>query len=1335
MSEKHDLERQPILYQKRWFSFLMSKRVPPITGPEDRVAYDHSGILNRLFFVWVFRLLKVGYKRTIEATDLFYLPHDMKVDHLHRKFETHFAARLARSSSGETTTWMLILSLFDTFRFRYLYAVGALLLCDTGSSAMPLLSRKLIGFVQSRQLGVDSPIGKGIGYALGTSFGSFTCFLFANQYLYYSILTAAQVKAILTKFVLAKSFKADAKSKHDYPASKLTTLVATDLAKIEFGIRFAPLCLTFPMTLIVCITILAVYIGAPSAVGIGVVILFTFLLSGLSAFMVKLRKKSLVFTDERIKLIKEVVHHLKVIKFYSWEVPYYDTIVNARKQEAGKLYHLQFIRNILMAFALTVSIFASMASFLVLYTTDNQGKDAANVFSAVSLFGLLGFFITNIPLAVSTTADCVISLGRVAAFLNSKETSISANVSILPDALPSDSSKDQIVVDVQNASFCWHSFEDAPTEEPTKKTKKSNKTKTTESTATDGFILKEINIKINKGEFIIVTGVVGSGKTSFLNALAGFMTKKLGSVAVNGSLLLCSTNWVQNETIKNNILFGDLLDEKKYQQAIYSCSLNDDFEYLPAGDRTEVGERGITLSGGQKARVNLARAVYNDYDIVLLDDVLSAVDARVGKHIMESCILGTLGDKTRILATHQLSFINAADRIIFMNGDGSIDIGTVEELKEASSAFMNLVSYSYKDQTTDMKKVSADFAATEEDGNDELPVIQAKDYDSTGKLIEDERRAVSTISWDIYKQYVKLGSKPFNPLLFTIFALLGMSISAFCQLFTNTWLSFWTEQKFDKPDRFYIGIYVMFAVLALLFIITEFLCYIHVTNVGSKRLNIKAVQNLLHTPMSFLDTTPIGRILNRFTKDTDSLDNEIIEQVRLLSHSASLIVGTVVLCICYLPWFAIAIPILVTIFLFAGSYYQASSREIKRLEAVQRSFVFNNFNESLTGMEVIQAYGSEPYFIDRNDMFIDNMNEANYLVNAVQRWLAMHLNVLAFLFVLIITLLCVTQVFNISAASTGLLLSYVLIMPNLFTLIVQSYTQLENEMNSVERMCEFAFDLPQEKPYHISETAPKPSWPNQGQIKFNNVYMAYRPGLPDTLKNVNLDIRPNERIGICGRTGAGKSSIIHVLFRLGELSSGSIEIDGVDISTLGLKELRSHLSIIPQEAVLFRGTVRSNLDPFKKSSDEELWKVLIKAGILTPDECAGTKPKEQTSKFDLDAVVEDDGNNFSLGERQLIAFARALVKNSKILFLDEATSSVDYKTDSKIQNIIVEQFGDRTILCIAHRLQTILNYDRIIVMDNGEVKEFDKPWTLFQRQTSIFRSLCEKAKITANDFV
>lgn len=1371
-------------------------------------------------------MMSTGYKRTLDTADLYKLNDENEVEAMTARFEGIFERRLhdarqkhiaakckARGETIENSSvpaeedlegyqppkLLCAWAILETFKWQYGLACLYNTLANTAAVTNPLLSKKLIQFVERHAMGLDTQTGKGVGYALGASFMVLIIGILINHGFQNAMLTGAQVKGVLTKAFLDKSFRLSDRARHDYPASKITSMMGTDLARIDFALGFQPFMVSFPIPIAVAIGILIWNIGAPALVGIGLVFLFLGFIMVFTGKLFAYRKKANKYTDARVNYIKEVLNNLKIIKYYSWEEPYNDVIGENRAKEMNIIYKMQVGRNVILSLAMCLTLFASMASFLVLYATSGSTKDPASLFSSISLFNSMAQQVIMLPLALATGSDAAVGIMRAAQFLAAEEVDANATAIYAPPETRDQMEKDGLSISIKNASFEWESFDNSSDDdedevkpkndleitekgeakenqgqsddklslstntmkesdaEP-KLTTYSTGSSTMEATIFTG--LSNIDLSVQKGEFIVITGLIGSGKTSLLNALAGFMKRVAGHVDVNGSLLLCENPWIQNTTVRENILFGEEFDQDTYDSVLYACSLESDLEILPAGDQTEIGERGINLSGGQKARINLARAVYANKDIVLLDDVLSAVDARVGKHIMNNCLLGLLKDKTRILATHQLSLIGAADRVVFLNGDGTVDVGTLEDLRKTNAGFEHLMKFSSESADDDEEETLPEEALGEDPEIEEREMIERQlsqkqstipdeeaerhDYNvnekQDGRLMSQENRAVNRIKGVVYKRYIKYGSGIFKyytgvPIIITL-----TIVAVFCQLFTNTWLTFWSDFKFDGKDNgFYIGFYVMFTVLAFIFLSSEFIIVAYMTNEAAKVLNLKAVSRVLRAPMSFMDTTPMGRILNRFTKDTDTLDNEIGNQIRMLIYFLSNIIGVIVLCVIYLPWFAIAIPFLGAIFVSVGNFYQASAREIKRLEATQRSFVYNNFNETLSGMNTIKAYKAQTRFRKKNSTFIDNMNEAYYLTIANQRWLAIHLDLIAMLFAIIICFLCIFRVFDIGPAATGLLLSYVLQIAGQLSMLVRTYTQVENEMNAVERICEYAFHLEQEAPYTYENSVLPPSWPEEGGIRFINASLAYREGLPNVLKSLNMDINPLEKIGICGRTGAGKSSIMTALYRLAELNEGSIEIDGVDIGSIGLRDLRSKLSIIPQDPVLFRGSIRKNLDPFGASPDDVLWDAMRRAGLIEASKLSTirnqSKSSENLFKFHLDREVEDNGSNFSLGERQLISFARALVRGSKILILDEATSSVDYETDSKIQETIKREFNDCTILCIAHRLKTIVNYDRILVLDKGEIKEFDTPWNLFNLKHSIFQQMCEKSNITKEDFV
>lgn len=1379
--------------QRRLMTPLLSKKVPPIPNEEDRKPYPFrsSNFISRIFFWWLMPLMNVGYKRTLTSNDLYYLTDSMSIKTTYPKFERYLnniieknKAKHLKKNPNMTKEeldalpypkYSIVQALFLTFKWKYSFAILAKALADIAQTLNPLLTKALINYVEERTYVKDLPLGKGVGYSIGVAIVLAVNGILINHFLHNSITVGAHCKAILTTALLKKSFKASAETRHKYSSGKVTSLMGTDLARIDLAVGFQPFAITFPIPVIIAIVLLIVNIGVAALAGIAIFIVSLMIIGGSAKRLMAMRKGANQYTDRRVGFMREILQSMKMIKFYSWEDAYEKNVTEQRNKEVSIIFKMQTIRNFLMAFSTTLPVLTSMVAFLVLYGISSN-RSPADIFSSISLFGALSQQVLMLPMALATGADAMIGVGRVREYLQCSDTEEDPNTEEFNQTeLPSD-----VAVKVNGATFEWEEFPEEEVAEPKgkkgKKAKKDEKKKekliadaskevevvnevpikTIDSTSTgtepsSGSIVEDekytknvfkgfhnIDFEIKKGEFVIVTGPIGSGKSSLLTALAGFMKKQQGNIGVNGSLLLCGQPWVQNATLRENILFGLEFDEERYRSVIDVCALKDDLKSFPGGDLTEIGERGINLSGGQKARINLARSVYADKDIILFDDVLSAVDARVGKHIMDECLVNYLQDKTRILATHQLSLVSSADRVIYLNGDGTINIGTVNELMASTPGFVTLMEYS--------KNTEEEEEEEEEDLEDknlevkqshavsERGISNAKD----GLLTSAEERAVNRISWSVYLDYLKAGQG-----IFKVFggplAIFSLICEVYCYLFTNVWLSFWISYKFDgRSDGFYIGIYVMFTFLYIIISGCTFVLMGYICTRAAKILNLKAMQKILHAPMSYIDTTPLGRIMNRFTKDTDALDNETGEQIRMFLHPAAFVIGILILCIIYLPWFAIAVPPLAVIFVCVTNYYQSSSREVKRLEAVKRSFVYNNFNEVLGGMNTIKAYDSADRFLAKNEILLDKMNEAYFIVIANQRWISIHLDLVACVLALIVSLLSISRQFNISAASAGLVVTYVIQLAGLLSLILRAYTQVENEMNSVERLCYYANSLDQEPAYRIPETQPAPTWPEHGVLEFDHVSLRYREGLPLVLKDLNFTIVEGEKIGICGRTGAGKSSIMTALYRLSELAEGTIKIDGVDISKLGLFELRSKLSIIPQDPVLFQGTIRKNLDPFGESDDMHLWDALRRSGLIEESHLKTIKGQDKADKnfhkFHLDQLVEDEGSNFSLGERQLLALARALVRNSKILILDEATSSVDYETDSKIQATITREFKHCTILCIAHRLKTILSYDRILVLEQGEIEQFDEPLTLYADEEGIFRQMCERSDIKQSDF-
>lgn len=692
------------------------------------------------------------------------------------------------------------------------------------------------------------------------------------------------------------------------------------------------------------------------------------------------------------------------------------------------------------------------------------------------------------------------------------------------------------------------------------------------------------------------------------------------------------------------------------------------------------------------------------------------MDAHVGRHIFDHAICGLLKDKCRILATHQLHVLHRCDRIIWMQ-DGHIQtIDTFDNLMANNEGFQKMMA-----STAQEEKVNRD-----SDGAEAGKETKKKPATRRVALMQQEERAVKSVPWSIYAAYIRASGTLLNGL----FVVLLLALSQGANITTSLWLSWWTSNKFGYATGQYIGAY---AGLGLAQALLQFAFAVALSVLGTQSSKVmlqNAMTRVLRAPMRFFDTTPLGRITNRFSKDVDIMDNILQDAMRMYMFTLAMIISVFILIIAYFYYFAIALGPLFLLFLFSAGYYRASAREMKRHESVLRSDVFARFTEGVSGTSSIRAYGLQDQFTKGVQASVDQMNSAYYLTFSNQRWLSVRLDAIGNTLVFTTGILVVTSRFNVSPSIAGLILSYILSIVQLIQFTVRQLAEMENAMNATERIHYYGNHLDEEPPLHMADVPS--SWPQQGEIVFNDVQMRYRDGLPLVLRGLNMAVAGGERVGIVGRTGAGKSSIMSALFRLVELSGGSISIDGINIAHVGLKDLRTRLAIIPQDPTLFRGTVRSNLDPFHEHTDLELWSALRQSDLVEGDGDGGADGSAP-GRIHLDAVVEEEGLNFSLGQRQLMALARALVRGSQIIVCDEATSSVDMDTDQKIQKTMATAFRGKTLLCIAHRLKTIINYDRICVMDQGQIAELDAPLRLWARG-GIFRSMCDRSGIRRQDF-
>ncbi|XP_075798821.1 multidrug resistance-associated protein 1-like [Microtus pennsylvanicus] len=1016
--------------------------------------------------------------------------------------------------------------------------------------------------------------------------------------------------------------------------------------------------------------------------------------------------------DNRIKLMNEILNGIKVLKLYAWELAFQDKVMDIRQEELKVLKKSAYLAAVGTFTWVCTPFLVALLTFAVYVTVDkNNILDAKKAFVSLALFNILRFPLNILPMVISSIVQASVSLKRLRIFLSHEE--------LEPDSIERWPVKDgggMNSITVKNGTFTW-----ARGESPT---------------------LNGINFSIPEGALVAVVGQVGCGKSSLLSALLAEMDKVEGHVTLKGSVAYVPQQaWIQNDSLRENILFGHPLKERYYKAVLEACALLPDLEILPSGDRTEIGEKGVNLSGGQKQRVSLARAVYCNSDIYLFDDPLSAVDAHVGKHIFEKVVgpMGLLKNKTRILVTHGISSLPQVDVIIVMSGGKISEMGSYQELLDRDGAFAEFLrTYASAEQDLASEDDSVSGSGKEskpvENGmlvpvgkhpqsgdagqqhSSTAELQKAGVKEETWKLMDADKAQTGQVQLSVYWDYMKAIGLFISFL--SIFLFLCNHVSA---LASNYWLSLWTDDhptiNGTQEHRTYrLSVYGALGILQGVSVFG----YSMAVSIGgifaSRHLHLDLLRNVLRSPMSFFERTPSGNLVNRFSKELDTVDSMIPQVIKMFMGSLFSVIGAVIIILLATPIAAVVIPPLGLVYFFVQRFYVASSRQLKRLESVSRSPVYSHFNETLLGVSVIRAFEEQERFIRQSDLKVDENQKAYYPSIVANRWLAVRLECVGNCIVLFAALFAVISRHSLSAGLVGLSVSYSLQITSYLNWLVRMSSEMETNIVAVERLKEYS-ETEKEAPWQIQETAPPSTWPHSGRVEFRNYCLRYREDLDLVLKNINVTIEGGEKVGIVGRTGAGKSSLTLGLFRINESSEGEIIIDGVNIAKIGLHNLRFKITIIPQDPVLFSGSLRMNLDPFSQYSDEEVWMAL---------ELAHLKGFVSALPDKLNHECAEGGENLSVGQRQLVCLARALLRKTKILVLDEATAAVDLETDDLIQSTIRTQFEDCTVLTIAHRLNTIMDYTRVIVLDKGEVRECGAPSELLQHR-GIFYSMAKDA--------
>jgi len=872
---------------------------------------------------------------------------------------------------------------------------------------------------------------------------------------------------------------------------------------------------------------------------------------------------------------------------------------------------------------------------------------------------------------------------------------------------------------------------------------------------------------VQPGELLAVVGMVGSGKSSVLAAILGNMNSVQGDLAVGGSIAYCAQQpWIQNATVRDNIIFGSVYDEDRFRAVVASCALKQDLERLPGGEHCEVGERGITLSGGQKARISLARAVYSGADLFLLDDPLSAVDAHVGKHLFTKCIAGFIKSKTRVLVTNQLACLRECDRILMLENGQVAALGTFETLCATNESFAELTSLYGSEQ---YEADAEDSAAESKDDDQPMasptlagpgvpttlekveldPVGQdkekanAKEAECQGKkdgqLISKEDRAEGAVGWQVYMTYARAGGIKLSIFILCFFLVVD-GLRGASEFFLAGWATESGDNEksgqADDDTSGKAGLYAGLTCAGLLLTFARSFLYTILNMTASRSLHNALLLSLVHATTSFYDTTMLGRITNRFSRDVEKMDMPLrmVTQMFLMTCSEFLLAVVTIAIATKGVMLGLMLP-LVYIYKRIHGYFTKSSIEMQRLESLTRTPIFNQFAETLEGFHTIRAYGRASECLSLMTQRIDSNTVCVMCLRNSFGWLGVRVDMLGAVLGFAVVVMCISFQDFLPTGWVGLSLLYATSVIHTLKMLTTAAAEMESNFNSVERIAEYTDPVvvPQEPDYIIEDCRPPAGWPSAGQLSFQDIALRYREG-PMVLRNVSFTIQPGERVGVCGRTGAGKSSLLVALFRLEEICNGKILIDGQDICRFGVRDARQHLAIIPQDPVLFQGTVRYNLDPLEEHNDQDLYEALDHVRM---------REVVQGMPDGLAATIQEFGGNFSIGQRQLICMARALLRRPKILLMDEATASVDLETDMVIQNTLRNELGQCTVLTIAHRLNTIIDYDKILVMaaeelPNGErgpgtSAEYDAPADLLRNPNGLFRKLVEDSGMIVED--
>ncbi|KAI8903008.1 P-loop containing nucleoside triphosphate hydrolase protein [Globomyces pollinis-pini] len=1064
----------------------------------------------------------------------------------------------------------------------------------------------------------------------------------------------------------------------------IVNLVSNDVQRFEDAAPFAHFFWAGPVQLLTLSYFIYREVGWSFLAGtIGVLLLIPIQGYFATAFK-RLRQITVAYRDDRIKNISDMFAGIMVVKLYAWEIPFKEKINQLRNLELKFIWRGNILKSVNESIFFASSAIINTLIFSSFHFSGGKLSPAI-VFSVITYIQYIKLSMTNFfPKSIQFLSECQVSLTRIQEFLSLESISTGAQEN---DTLDQAFGDEDYVLVGENASFAWESSQLGAKEGTQPKT-----------------VLSSMNFKISRKSLNILCGPVGSGKTSFLHSLIGDLCLTSGKVHFGTRKIsfAAQTPWILSGTIRENIVFGAEYKHDRFLKVLECCSLERDISMFEHGVDTILGERGVTLSGGQRARVALARAIYYEADVYLLDDPLSAVDTKVGRNLFENCIMKFLADKTIILVTHQLQYLKDCKSIFLMNNGNLEQVGSCKEVFEL-----------YPEMSKSVESDSSQFEHEEISNEPELKLSKLRHQtiyrnpSERNTVLVKEESAVGNITLQTYWRFLKSGGGVSGGILLVFMLILGQVIAVAADI----WLSRWSSATdINQRDSIWFTVLVVLSLSTLLAAVLRGLFFFTVCINSSSSSFREMLYSVVRSPISFFQSVPHGRLMNRFAKDINLMDEMLPQTLFDFLQVAFMVAASFVLSFVYLPFLIAIVPFVIIAFVFLRRKFLQTSRQVKRMESVTRSPIYSSIPSTLEGLSTIRALRAEDRFKAR---FVEDQNENSrvyFSYLSCNRWFGFRLDLLASFIVSLAIFSCIflRNTFQLSPGILGLVLSYLIQLTGSLQWCVRQSCEVENLMVSTERVYEYT-GLDSEANEETEASVPN-GWPSQGKVEIRNMSLTY-PNLQDpskpgslVLKKLLVTFEPGTKIGIVGRTGAGKSSFLQALFRLVEPSpQDSVYIDDISTSSLGLRTLRSSISIIPQDPFCFKGTLRFNLDPFDKYSDSQIWDALRAVELHATVDKLPDK---------LESAVAENGSNWSVGERQLICLARAILKNTKLIVMDEATSSVDMNTDKLIQRAIRAKgglFSNSTVLTIAHRLNTVIDYDKILVLEAGEIVEFGTP--------------------------